>query len=92
VCLHHPNRWHYDILRALDHFRSASMFTGAEPDPRLAEAIAHLRSKRLADGTWALDWTPKGQVWFEVDAGPGKSSKWVTLRAMRVLKWWDQRA
>ncbi|SJM32592.1 conserved hypothetical protein [Mesorhizobium delmotii] len=51
LCLHHPNRWHYDILRTLDHFRSASKFTGAEPDPRLAEAIAHLRSKRLADGT-----------------------------------------
>ncbi|TIU07778.1 MAG: squalene cyclase, partial [Mesorhizobium sp.] len=83
---------HYDILRALDYFRSASMLTGAEPDPPLADAIARLRSKCLADGTWPLDWTPKGQVWFEVDAGPGKPSKWVTLRAMRVLKWWKQRA
>jgi hypothetical protein len=29
---HHPRRWRYDVLRALDHFRS----TGARPDPRLA--------------------------------------------------------
>jgi hypothetical protein len=90
LCLHHPNRWHYDILRALDHFRRASLFTGAEPDPRLAEAVNHVRAKRLTDGTWPLDWTPKGQVWFEVDAGPGEPSKWVTLRAMRVLKWWGE--
>lgn len=90
LCLHHPSRWHYDILRALDYFRSASKFTGAGPEPRLAEAVNHLRSKRLADGTWPLDWTPKGQIWFEVDAGPGKPSKWLTLRAMRVLKWWEE--
>jgi hypothetical protein len=88
--LHHPNRWHCDILRALDYFRSAFRFTGAEPEPRLAEAVNHVRSKRLADSTWPLDWTPKGQVWFEVDAGPGKPSKWLTLRAMRVLKWWEE--
>ena len=73
--LHHPNRWHYDILRALDYFRSASKIAGAEPDPRLAEAVDHVRSRRLPDGTWPLDWTPSGQVWFEVDAGPGKPSK-----------------
>lgn len=90
LSLHHPNRWQYDILRALDYFRSASEFAGVEPEPRLAEAVDHVRSRRLADGTWALDWTPKGQVWFEVDAGPGKPSRWLTLRAMRVLKWWEE--
>jgi hypothetical protein len=85
----HPNRWHYDILRALDYFRAAALLTGAGRDPRLAEAINHLRSKRLADGTWPLDWSPAGRVWFEVDEGKDKSSRWVTLRAMRVLRWWD---
>jgi len=90
LSLHHPNRWQYDILRALDYFRSASEFAGVEPEPRLAEAVNHVRSRRRADGTWALDWTPKGRVWFEVDAGPGKPSRWLTLRAMRVLKWWEE--
>jgi hypothetical protein len=85
----HPNRWHYDVLRALDYFRSAAILTGADPDSRLGEAIDHVRSRRLADGTWPLDWSPTGRVWFEVDDGQGKPSRWVTLRAMRVLRWWE---
>jgi hypothetical protein len=89
LCFLHPNRWHYDVLRALDYFRSSAILTGADPDPRLGEAIDHVRSRRLEDGTWPLDWSPSGRVWFEVDDGPGKPSRWVTLRAMRVLRWWE---
>jgi hypothetical protein len=85
----HPSRWHYDVLRALDYFRASAALTGAAPDPRLGEAIEHLRSRRLPDGKWPLDWSPTGRVWFEVDDGPGQPSRWVTLRAMRVLKWWE---
>jgi hypothetical protein len=86
----HPNRWHYDVLRALDHFRAAAALGGgAPPDPRLADAVDHVRSRRRDDGTWALDRRLPGRVWFEVDDGPGESSRWVTLRAMRVLRWWD---
>ncbi|TWB24705.1 hypothetical protein FBZ89_101331 [Nitrospirillum amazonense] len=88
----HPNRWRYDVLRALDYFRAAGQLTGAQPDARLAEAIAHLRSRRQADGTWPLDWDLRGRVWFKVNDGPGKPSPWVTLRALRVLKWWDAAA
>ncbi|OWV77290.1 squalene cyclase [Rhizobium sp. R339] len=88
----HPNRWRYDILRALDYFRASAMLTGAVSDPRLAEAIQHLRSKRREDGRWPLDWSLPGRVWFEVDDGPGKPSRWITLRAMRVLRWWDMQS
>jgi hypothetical protein len=80
----YPNRWRYDVLRALDYLRSA----GAAPDPRLREAADHVRSRRLDDGPWLLDWRPGGRVWFEMDDGPGQPSAWVTLRAMRVLAWW----
>lgn len=86
----HPSRWHYDVLRALDYFRSAATLTGAAPDPRLGEAIDHVRSRRRADGTWLLDRTLPGRVWFEIDSGPGQPSRWVTLRAMRVLRWWQR--
>ena len=65
----HPNRWHYDVLRALDYFRFSAILTGADADPRLGEAIDHVRSRRLEDGTWPLDWSPPGRVWFEVDDG-----------------------
>ncbi|MBO0703481.1 MAG: squalene cyclase, partial [Candidatus Dormibacteraeota bacterium] len=87
----HPNRWRYDVLRALDYFRSAAELTGAAADPRLGEAVAHVRSRRSSDGRWRLDWSLPGRVWFDVDQGPGEPSRWITLRAMRVLRWWDRR-
>lgn len=87
----HPNRWRYDVLRALDYFRDVGLMDDADPDPRLGEAIDHVRSRRREDGKWALDWNLPGSVWFEVNDGPGKPSPWVTLRALRVLKWWDNK-
>jgi hypothetical protein len=86
----YPCRWQYDILRALDYFRSAAALSDAAPDPRLGEAVDHVRSKRLADATWLLDRSLPGRVWFDMDDGPGKPSRWVTLRAMRVLRWWER--
>ncbi|WP_155373398.1 squalene cyclase [Catellatospora vulcania] len=86
----YPNRWHYDVLRALDYFRAAAALTGAAPDPRLGDAVDYLRSRRLPDGTWALDRRLPGRVWFEMEDGPGRPSRWVTLRAMRVLRWWER--
>lgn len=83
----HPSRWRYDILRTLDYFRAAATLTGTAPDPRLGEAIGHLRARRSADGTWPLDWSPRGRVWFELEDGPGHPSRWITLRALRVLRW-----
>ena len=85
----HPVRWRYDILRALDYFRASAQFQQVEPDARLAAAIAHLRARRLNDGRWPLDKRPRGRIWFEVDDGPGKPSRWITLRALRILKWWE---
>jgi hypothetical protein len=85
----HPNRWRYDVLRALDHYRAAGVLTGAAPDPRLGDAIAYVRSRRREDGTWPLDWNLPGRTWFDVDDGEGEPSRWVTLRALRVLRWWE---
>jgi len=82
-----PVRWHYDVLRALDHFRSV----GGAPDPRLAEAIDLLRSKRQPDGTWRLENTHPGAVHFALEEGDGRPSRWNTLRALRVLRWAEPR-
>jgi hypothetical protein len=89
LSLHHPSRWRYDVLRGLDHFRAAASLTGVDPDPRLAEAVDHVRSKRSDDGIWLLDVDPRGRRWFDVDDGEGQPSRWVTLRALRVLRWWE---
>ncbi|KAH8885642.1 hypothetical protein GQ53DRAFT_845311 [Thozetella sp. PMI_491] len=88
----HPNRWQYDVLRALNYFHAAAALTGGLPDPRLADAIDHVRSKRREDGKWNVDRIPRGRAWFEMSEGPGEPSPWVTLRALRVLKWWDSAA
>jgi hypothetical protein len=85
----HPSRWRYDILRALDYFRAAAALTGTAPDPRLGAAVGHVRSRRLEDGSWPLDRSLPGRVWFDLDDGAGRPSRWVTLRALRVLRWWE---
>lgn len=80
-----PTRWRYDVLRALEYFRTV----GGTPDPRLAEAIALLRSKQQPDGTWLLENTHPGAVHFPLEAGDGQPSRWNTLRALRVLDWYS---
>jgi hypothetical protein len=79
-----PPRWHYDILRALDYFQAVN----APRDPRLAEAIDIVRSTRGKDGRWPLQNCYKGKTYFELER-LGAPSRWNTLRALRVLKWWD---
>ena len=86
------NRWRYDFLRGLDYFRDVGALTGEPPDPRLGDAIDELRRRRRADGRWPLDWTLRGATWFDLDDGPGLPSRWITLRALRVLRWWDRHA
>jgi hypothetical protein len=81
-----PPRWHYDVLRGLEYFRLADV-----PDPRLADAIEVVRSKRQRDGSWLLENTHPGAVHFELEDGDGHPSRWNTLRASRVLAWWDSR-
>lgn len=81
----YPARWHYTVLRALDYFRA----TGASPDPRLAEGVEQVRSRRRPDGRWAADRRLGGRVWFGLDDGPGQPSPWITLQALRVLRWWE---
>lgn len=81
-----PTRWHYDVLRALEYFRSV----GGVPDPRLGEAVDWLLSRRQPDGTWLLENTHPGDVHFELEDGDGRPSRWITLRALRVLNWYGR--
>jgi hypothetical protein len=80
-----PPRWHYDILRALDYFQAVN----APCDPRLAEAIEIVRKSQRKDGRWSLPHSYKGKTYFELER-VGAPSRWNTLRALRVLRWWDR--
>ncbi len=82
----YPTYWHYDVLRGLDYLRAA----GAAPDERVTEAIDLVESKRDADGRWPLDNPHPGRLHFAMDVGEGRPSRWNTLRAMRVLRWYEQ--
>ena len=81
-----PIRWHYDVLRALDYFRSV----GDAPDARVDEAIDLVRSKQQPDGTWLLENTHPGKIHFALEEGDGRPSRWNTMRVLRVLNWYDR--
>jgi hypothetical protein len=80
-----PCYWHYDVLHALDYFRRA----GADRDPRMDEAVDVVRSKEQRDGRWLLDRLHPGRVFFDLEGAVGAPSRWNTLRALRVLRWWE---
>jgi hypothetical protein len=45
--------------------------------------------RRDADGRWALDNLYPGEAHFELEDGVGRPSRWITLRALRVLRWFN---
>ncbi|MEN4011626.1 MAG: prenyltransferase/squalene oxidase repeat-containing protein [Chloroflexota bacterium] len=79
-----PPQWHYDVLRGLEYFARA----GAPRDPRAAEAVELLRSQRQPDGCWRIQYIYSGKYHFLIE-GRGKPSRWNTLRALRILRWWE---
>jgi hypothetical protein len=82
--LYYPSRWYYDILKALDYFRLA----GVEYDNRMDDATEVIKSKRTKEGLWKLPANHPGQTHFEMEKA-GQPSRWNTLRAMRVLKYYN---
>jgi hypothetical protein len=83
-----PVRWFHDVLRGLDHFRLVD-----RPDPRLADAITLLRGKADGNGMFRYENAHEGARLFDMEQeGEGFPSRWITLRALRVLRWWDAAA
>jgi hypothetical protein len=80
-----PTWWHYDLLRGLDYLRSA----GVTPDERVAEAVERVAARRGTDGRWLAATRYPGAMPVEIDEGEGQPSRWITLRAMRVLDWYS---
>jgi len=78
-----PNGWHYDPLRALHYLRDA----GVEPDERMAEAIGIVEAKRGADGRWPIEHAHHDKLPVDLGEVDGEPSRWITLRALRVLRW-----
>jgi hypothetical protein len=85
-----PNRsWFklgYPIGYVTDVLQNLEVLTalGYGADPRLANGLELLLSKQDEQGRWLLEYTYNGKTWVDVEE-KGKPSKWVTLRALRVL-------
>jgi hypothetical protein len=80
-----PAFWHYDILRGLDYLREA----GIKPDGRVDEAIAVVKKRRHQNGRWPLNLLHPEHIPLEMETSIGSASRWNTLRALRVLRWYD---
>ena len=80
-----PPRWRYDILRCLNY----ACDVRCSKDERFSEAIELVKKKQGKDGRWKLQNRHPGRTYFEMEK-PGKPSRWNTLRALRVLKWWNE--
>jgi hypothetical protein len=76
----YPLAYVTDVLQVLEVL--AALGHGA--DPRLDNALNFLLSKQDERGRWPLEYTYNGKMWVDVER-KGQPSKWVTLRALRVL-------
>ena len=88
--LHYPSYWHYDILSGL----KALAEVGLATDPRCADALDLLESKRQPDGGWAVEAryhkgagpTPTTSYDYVNWGGVAKrSNPWVTADALFIL-------
>ena len=78
-----PMRWHYDVLWGLDYMRKA----GVKSDARVDQAIDLVLANKNNEGLWPLGPHHEGKVHFDLERGEDSPSRWNTLRALRVLKW-----
>jgi hypothetical protein len=87
VALHYPPYWHYDVLQAL----LILSRMGLAGDPRTADALDLLESRRRPDGRWhpgGYWWRPPGRRTGPPDAvdwGRSGPNYMITLNALRVL-------
>jgi hypothetical protein len=56
----------------------------------MAEAIEVVMSKRNGDGRWLLETSYPGVMLIDTDEGEGRASRWNTLRALRMLRWYGR--
>ena len=79
-----PPFWHYDVLRGLDYLRDA----GIKPDTRVSDAIEIVIERRHQNGRWPLNLLHREQIPLEMETRIGGASRWNSLRALRVLRWY----
>ncbi len=84
-------RWwqfHFPVFYTTDILQIAEALTtlGYGSDPRLYNTLDLIKNKQNEDGRWILEYTDYNQKMRVKYGTKGKPNKWVTLRAIRVLK------
>ena len=79
-----PTYWHYDVLRGLEYFRNA----GIKPDSRMREGIEVVIKRRHQNGRWPLNFLHRERIPIEIETAVASASRWNSLRALRVLRWY----
>jgi hypothetical protein len=77
-----PDFYATDILKMAE----ALTALGYGADPRLAHTLSLIRDKQDENGCWPLEYVDRTRKMWVKYGAEGKPNKWVTLRAMRVLK------
>jgi hypothetical protein len=80
-----PTFWHYDVLRGLDYLRNAEI----KPDSRVRDAIETVIERRHQNGRWPLNLLHPEFIPLQMETEVGRASRWNTLRALRVLRWYN---
>jgi hypothetical protein len=80
-----PTFWHYDVLRGLDYLRNADI----KPDRQVGEAIKIVMERRHQNGRWPLNLLHSEHIPVKMETAVGSASRWITLRALRVLRWYN---
>jgi hypothetical protein len=62
---------------------------GCKPDERLAEAIEVVEARRHQNGRWPMNHLHADRLGFAMETDIGRASRSNTLRALRVLKWYN---
>ncbi len=83
-----PTFWHYDVLRGLDYLRNA----GVKPDARVGEAVEIVMERRHQNGRWPLNIFHPEYVPLKMETEVARASHWNTLRALRILRWYNNAA
>jgi hypothetical protein len=77
----YPIAYVTDVLQNLEVLAAL----GRARDTRLARALELVESKQDDQGRWRMEYSYNGKTWADIET-KGQPSKWVTLRALRVLK------
>jgi hypothetical protein len=70
-----------DVLQNLE----VLVALGQGKSPEITKALEFVINKQDSNGRWKMEYSLNGKMWADIEK-KGQPSKWITMRALRVLK------